>query len=567
MADLKYTITKLFERILDKKFKSPCHISDEDKALAVDMVANPIPFISNGQNWVNLVPKNNWTDFVVRKETTDQSKQDAIKVVNNPSYARISQSYSRFLAVQIDAECNAYRRFNTIFDPIDPQTDDIEFTEQGILSVKINQLLPELRTQVRPAFLAWKNAQLRIVALNQRLWLNEDDVAQLKTWSEDFDRLKNSSNIDTLISLYGATCIPYGARKRDGTLYQGALFETGTESNPENIFGAVGEGSAYSQYEKENQSDLCQVNNLPPFFARQQRENLYSAGSQEGLRAYQRDVAGGRRLFWDNEIKRIESEISNIKNTLLPQAIKSEAEAIIKWKDVQKIVLQFVAKQVELQVKSAEAQTQAQRIEAQRQIELAKQQTLQELTKINASLSLSRQRNLMILGAGAVGLAGVALLTRGGQINTFGKIALSAGLLGGAIYGYSHYKKFETASTLEITGDTTDNTITTQVANDKIVKLNSNLNLVGTKALDVRTAAASDTSGILAGLAEKVDRLNALESQKLRAGNVNFGKIEAGTTGRVVVVDNTKFMADLGKAFDSKLNNFSSFNGLPLGSV
>ena len=189
MADLQYSITKVFERILDKKFKSPCHISDEEKALAIDMVGDPMPFISNGQNWVNLVARNNWTDFVVRKTTTEQTKQDAIKLVTNPAYERISQSYSRYLAVQIDAECNAYRRFNTIFDPIDPKTDEIEFTEQGILSVKINQLLPELRTQVRPAFLAWKNAQLRIVALNQRLWLNEDDLAQLESWANNFDTL------------------------------------------------------------------------------------------------------------------------------------------------------------------------------------------------------------------------------------------------------------------------------------------------------------------------------------------------------------------------------------------
>ena len=470
MAEMQYIFTKRFEDILGKKFKSPCHISDEDKALVVDMIVNPIPFIQSGSNWVNITPAKNWNTFVVRKDTTTQAKQNSVSLVQNPTYKKIAENFGRIMAVQIDAECGAYRRLNTIFDPIDPQTDDIEFTEEGILSVRINQLLPELRTQVRPAFLAWKNAQLRIVALNQRLWLNEDDLSQLQSWANDFDKLVRDGNIDVLISLYGATCIPLGARKADGTFYQGSHFETGTEQNPLNIYGAVGEGSAYSQYEKENQSDLCQVNNLPPYFARQQRENVYSAGSQLFFRDYQRDVARDRRTSWNREIIRIAKDIGEIKKTLLPQATQSEAEALAKWKEVQEIVLKYVSKQVQLQVQSAEAQTQAQRIEAQRQIELAKQQTLQELTKINASLSLSRQRNLMILGAGAVGLAGIALLTRGGQMNAFGKIALSAGLLGGAIYGYSHYKKFEKATTLDIADDTTDNTITTEEANDILAR-------------------------------------------------------------------------------------------------
>lgn len=559
MADLQYAITKVFERILDKKFKSPCHISDEEKALAIDMVGNPIPFISNGQNWVNLLPKNNWTDFVVRKTTTEQTKQDAIKLVSNPFYVRVSQSYSRYLAVQIDAECNAYRRFNTIFDPIDPQTDDIEFTEQGILSVKINQLLPELRTQVRPAFLAWKNAQLRIVALNQRLWLNEDDLAQLKTWSEDFDRLKNSGDIDTLISLYGATCIPKGARKRDGTLYQGALFETGTESNPENIFGAVGEGSAYSQYEKANQSDLCQVNNLPPYFARPQRENIYS-GTQDQFRSYQRDVAGDRRRFWDVEIKSLESQISKLKNTTIPQAENAERIALVKWKEVQQIVLKYVAKQVELQVQSAEAQTQAQRIEAQRQIELAKQKTLQELTQINASLNLSRQRNLMILGASAVGLAGIAILTRGGQMNNLGKILFSAGLVGGAIYGYSRYKKYEDAAILEIEGQTTSNTISTQQANQKILagKIVSDQMLESTQ--NIRVKVDIDPSKIDFGFPKS-------SPAKSKVGNFvfNIPAIE-----KKEIASKSQSNLDFGNKIQEALqqmNDFSSFNGLPMGSV
>ena len=93
MAEMQYIFTKRFEDILGKKFKSPCHISDEDKALVVDMIVNPIPFIQSGSNWVNITPAKNWNTFVVRKDTTTQAKQNSVSLVQNPTYKKIAENF------------------------------------------------------------------------------------------------------------------------------------------------------------------------------------------------------------------------------------------------------------------------------------------------------------------------------------------------------------------------------------------------------------------------------------------------------------------------------------------
>ena len=140
-------------------------------------------------------------------------------------------------------ECRKY--LITTFDvPPIPANLAIQFTDSRLGNFDVSVLKPDLREQIRPAFIAWENAKLRLDSLNKQLSLSKAVKSEYELWINTINqgiRANDSRVWDNLIYNFGATCIPIGTRDSNGFILQGALWQTGKEFD----YGAAGDKFDY----------------------------------------------------------------------------------------------------------------------------------------------------------------------------------------------------------------------------------------------------------------------------------------------------------------------------------
>jgi hypothetical protein len=482
----------------------------------------------------------------------------------------------------VKTECRKY--LITTFDvPPIPANLAIQFTDSRLGNFDVSVLKPDLREQIRPAFIAWENAKLRLDSLNKQLNLNKAVKSEYELWINTINQgiQANDSKVwDNLIYNFGATCIPIGTRDSNGFILQGALWQTGKEYDygaagdrfdyygtmercspdysrknpnmgyteiiengqkvpfgtqgnwnctannefPSSTFGASGttyEGLNFGRkFAFGSVSQICDVGKLPPKKFRVAEESIMTTGWQEAARNEQRNVVYGRLSYLkNNEIFSLNRKIKNLEENLIPTAEKTLQIAFNKWQEVQALVVRYLSYSTLLRQEAERAVTMSEKIEAERKQKLLDEQTKRDLARENYGIERTKDQNKVLIG-GAICLLGAfsAINNFGGETGKL--ISLAVGI-GGAFYALNELRKEDSFEVKIDQSQEQEQSIINQVVDE----LGSN------------------------------DELKVIQ-------NAPFGKIEAGTMGRVVVVDNTKFMTDLGKAFDSRLNqsNFFGFS-------
>lgn len=485
----------------------------------------------------------------------------------------------------VKTECRKY--LITTFDvPPIPANLVIQFTDSRLGNFDVSVLKPDLREQIRPAFIAWENAKLRLDSLNKELSLNKAVKSEYELWINTINQgiQANDSRVwDNLIYNFGATCIPIGTRDANGFLLQGALWQTGRDydygaagdrfdyyqtmercspdysrKNPnmgyteiiENgnkvPFGTQGNwnctannefpsstlGASGTRYEGLNfgrkfasgsVSQICDVSKLPPKKFRVAQETLMSTGWQEAARNEQRNVVYSRLSYLkNNEIFSLNRKIKNLEENLIPNAQKTLQISFNKWQEIQALVVRYLSYSTLIRQEAERAATMSEKIEAERKQKLLEEQTKRELARQNYGIERTKDQKKVLIG-GALFLAGGLA-----AVNNFGGesgkiISILIGL-GGALYAVNELRK---SDSFEIKIEDEQN-VQQQSVISQIVK-------------ELELSDKKNNLGTQTPKSKKADIFYQQNSSKKSIANINF-------------------LTDFDKAIQSKISSGSQIN-------
>ena len=152
---VKYPYSSAIEKQLGKEYPNPCLVTSQ-----------------NISDYVNLVNKPLSISIYELRELPQEEQDRLTKAPEGwlpiLRWAGFNEVNIKKLTDAVQRECLNYRISALDMPPI-PANLAIQFTDSRLGNFDVKVLKPDLREQIRPAFIAWENAKLRVDLLNKEI--------------------------------------------------------------------------------------------------------------------------------------------------------------------------------------------------------------------------------------------------------------------------------------------------------------------------------------------------------------------------------------------------------------
>lgn len=408
----KYPISSAIEKQLGKNYPNPCLITNQEIVEYVELVNKPLT--------ISLYELENLPKIEQDKLTKAPAGFPSIL-----SWGAFNEVNIKKLKDAVQRECLSYRISALDMPPI-PANLAIQFTDSRLGNFDVRVLKPELREQIRPAFISWENAKLRVDLLKKEIEILNFKKQQYESWIFEMETgiSKDNSDVwDSLIFDYGATCIPIGTKDENDFLLRGSVWTTGKGYK----FG-LPDISKYGD-------NLCINKSQSGMFA----ESVKSRVSPFS-RGYQLNQVYARLSYLkNNEIPYINGKIRNIEKNLLPSAENKLILALNKWQEIQALVVRYLTYSTLIRQEAERAATMSEKIEAERKQKLLEEQTKRDLARQNFGIERTKDQKKVLIGGALFLVGGLAAINNFGGES--GKIISILVGLGGAFYALNELRK------------------------------------------------------------------------------------------------------------------------------
>lgn len=409
---VKYPYSSAIEKQLGKEYPNPCLVTSQNISDYVNLVNKPLPISVYD---LSKLPQE-------EQDRLTKAPEGWLPILR---WAAFNEVNIKKLTDAVQRECLSYRISALDMPPI-PANLAIQFTDSRLGNFDVRVLKPDLREQIRPAFIAWENAKLRVDLLNKEIEILNFKKQTYEGWISEMESgiAKDNSDIwDALIFDFGATCVPIGAKDNNDFLLQGAIWQTG-------------KGYKFGLTNLTTFGDNLCVNRSQSGQFDESVKSRVTAFS----RGYQLNQVYARLGYLkNNEIPYINGKIRNIEKNLLPSAENTMNLALKKWQEIQALVVRYLTYSTLIRQEAERAATMAEKIEAERKQKLLEEETKRRIARENYGIERTKDQNKVLIG-GAIFVLGAfsAINNFGGETGKL--ISLVVGI-GGAFYALNELRK------------------------------------------------------------------------------------------------------------------------------